>query len=109
MWFYRIVGGFLLGSVPILRKAAGTDAPIHIQEDLNYEVVEANGVRSEWIVPKNAPSDVVILYLHGGGGVLGISNTLRKMIGHISTECNIRSLIPDYRLEIGRASCRERV
>lgn len=98
MWLYRIVGELLLGSIPALRKAAGTDSPIQIEKGLHWDVISANGVRCEWIVPPNAPSDAVLIYLHGGGGVLGLSNTLRKMVGYISLACNLRSLIPDYRL-----------
>ena len=98
MWLGRIIMGFLLGSIPTLRKAAGTGSPIQTQEGLYWEVINANGVRCEWIVPPNAPSDAVLLYFHGGGGVLGLSNILRKMVGYISSACNLRSLIPDYRL-----------
>ena len=97
-WLYRIVGEFLLGSIPTLRKAADAGSPIRIKEGLHWDVINANGVRCEWIGQPNAPSDAVLLYLHGGGGVLGLSNTHRKMVGYLSWACNLRSLIPDYRL-----------
>ncbi len=97
-WLSRIRGGFLLGSIPTLRKSAGEGIPIQIQEGLQWDVINANGVRCEWIGPPNAQSDPVLLYLHGGGGVLGLYNLHRKMVGYISSACNLRSLIPDYRL-----------
>ena len=98
MWLYRILGDLLLSSIPTIRKAVGIDSPIQIQEGFHWEVVDANGMRSEWIVPPNAQSDAVLLYLHGGGGVLGISNTLRKMASYIASACDLRTLMPDYRL-----------
>ena len=56
------------------------------------------GVSSEWIVPSNAPHNSVLLFLHGGGGVTGLYNTHRWMVGHIALACGIRALLPDYRL-----------
>jgi monoterpene epsilon-lactone hydrolase len=98
MWKIRIIGGFLLGSIPSLRKSAGAGSPIQIREGLRWEDIHANNVRCEWIDPPNARSDAALLYLHGGGGVLGLYNTHRKMVGYIASVCNLRSLIPDYKL-----------
>lgn len=55
-------------------------------------------MRCEWLSPTGAPTDAVLLYLHGGGGVLGLYNDSRWRIGHISHACNLRALLPDYRL-----------
>jgi acetyl esterase/lipase len=42
-----------------------------VASDVTCEAVEAGGVKAEWIVPPNAAQDRVILYLHGGGYVMG--------------------------------------
>ena len=51
-----------------------------------------------WVTPKNAATTGTLLYLHGGGYVMGSSRTHRKMVGHLATAAGVRSFIPDYRL-----------
>jgi acetyl esterase/lipase len=98
-WITRIAVLPLLGSIPKLRIGTGAGAhQIQVPKGLHWASVDADGVRCEWITPPNAPNDAVLLYLHGGGGVLGLYNSARRMIGHISLACNLRALIPDYRL-----------
>jgi hypothetical protein len=48
-----------------------------VASDVKCEPVEAGGVKAEWIVPPGAAEDRVILYLHGGGYVMGSINTHR--------------------------------
>jgi len=98
-WINRFGSIPLLGSIPWLRKAAGAGAKhIQVPKEIHWASLDAGGVRCEWMTPPNAPTDAVLLYLHGGGGVLGLYNSSRKMIGHIAMACNLRTLIPDYRL-----------
>ena len=56
----------------------------HVARDVKCEAVSAGGVPAEWIVPPNAANDRVILYLHGGGYVMGSINTHRAMIARIA-------------------------
>jgi monoterpene epsilon-lactone hydrolase len=69
-----------------------------VASDINCEPVEAGGVPAEWIIPPNAASDRVILYLHGGGYVMGSINTHRAMIARIARAANARALALAYRL-----------
>ncbi|MGH7916801.1 MAG: alpha/beta hydrolase, partial [Candidatus Binataceae bacterium] len=66
--------------------------------DVKCEQVEAGGVPAEWIVPPNAANDRVVLYLHGGGYVMGSINTHRAMIARIARAANARGLALTYRL-----------
>lgn len=66
--------------------------------DVNCEKVSAGGVPAEWIVAPGAENDRVILYLHGGGYVMGSINTHRAMISRISRAAKARALALDYRL-----------
>jgi len=98
-WAMRLASIPLLGSIPTLRISVGAGAKqIRVPQGLLWEAVDADGIRCEWLIPSNAVSDSVLLYLHGGGGVLGLYNSARKMTGHIALACNLRTLMPDYRL-----------
>jgi epsilon-lactone hydrolase len=69
-----------------------------VAADVKCEPVDAGGVGAEWIVPPEAASDRVILYLHGGGYVMGSINTHRAMVARIARAAEARGLALDYRL-----------
>ena len=69
-----------------------------LPEDVETERVGVDGVAGEWIVAPGAPEDRVLLYLHGGGYVIGSVRTHRAMISRISRAGGIRALGLDYRL-----------
>ncbi len=62
------------------------------------EKVDAGGVRAEWITAPNADADRVVLYLHGGGYVLGSIHSHRDMCERLSRAAKARVLALDYRL-----------
>jgi monoterpene epsilon-lactone hydrolase len=70
----------------------------HVARDVKCEVVSAGGVPAEWIVPPNAANDRVILYLHGGGYVMGSINTHRAMIARIARASEAKALALNYRM-----------
>lgn len=53
---------------------------------------------AEWLHPEAAASDKVLLYLHGGGYLLGGPVTHRQLVSHIARVANVPALVPDYRL-----------
>ncbi|WP_165370566.1 alpha/beta hydrolase [Hymenobacter persicinus] len=61
------------------------------------ESIRIEGMAAEWIRPKNAPAGRVLLYLHGGGYVLGSLNTHRSLVGTLAQRCNLHALAVDYR------------
>lgn len=69
-----------------------------VASDVKCEPVDAGGVKAEWIVPPGAADDRVILYLHGGGYVMGSINTHRAMVARIARASKARALALDYRL-----------
>lgn len=69
-----------------------------VAADVKCETVSAGGVGAEWIAAPGAANDRVILYLHGGGYVMGSINTHRAMIARISRAAQARALAIDYRL-----------
>lgn len=68
------------------------------QPDVNSEPLSANGVEAEWIAAPGAAADRAVLYLHGGGYVLGSVKTHRDLIGRISRTAQARMLALNYRL-----------
>jgi epsilon-lactone hydrolase len=62
------------------------------------EKVDAGGVRAEWVTAPGAARDRAILYLHGGGYVLGSIHSHRDMCERLSRAAQARVLALDYRL-----------
>src|ERR1700730_298819 len=67
-------------------------------KDVTCEALTAGGMPAEWIVPPGAALDRVILYLHGGGYVMGAINTHRAMIARIARASQSKALALDYRM-----------
>lgn len=60
--------------------------------------VDAGGVRAVWFDAPGAAQDRVVLYLHGGGYVLGGPISHGSMAAQISKSAKARVLFVDYRL-----------
>ena len=69
-------------------------------DDRNASVVRvsAGGVPADEIQPAGLVTRRVILYLHGGGYVLGSSRSHRSLAQRIAFEARARVVLPDYRL-----------
>src|SRR5258705_7660450 len=80
------------------RRAAMERIRERVATDVACEPADAGGVPAEWIAAPGATADRVILYLHGGGYVIGSINTHRAMISRIARASNARALAIDYRL-----------
>lgn len=61
------------------------------------ELVDANGVEAERICAPNARRDHAVLYLHGGGFVMPLSNGHRQFAVTLSTTLRACVLLPNYR------------
>jgi len=66
--------------------------------DVRVEAVQAGGVSSEWLVPPGARTDAAVLYLHGGGYVIGSTRSHRHVAAAIAAAAGISALLADYRL-----------
>ena len=69
-----------------------------VPADVKCEPVMAGSVKAEWITAPNAAADHAILYLHGGGYVIGSINTHRALCASLSQSAKARVLAIDYRL-----------
>ncbi len=89
-----------------------TDTPLEVQrqtweamgaktvlpESIKVESITAGGVPAEWVFSPESASDRVILYLHGGGQVMGSCNTHRGLASDFALASGVRVLLIDYRL-----------
>jgi acetyl esterase/lipase len=66
--------------------------------DVTVSAVSANGIPCEWVAGPSPDPWRVVLYLHGGGYVMGSLNTHRQLAGWISKAAGARVLNVDYRL-----------
>lgn len=65
---------------------------------VRVEADEINGLHVEWLTPKNHIEGKLLLYLHGGGYVVGGCDMHRQMVSHIARAGRIQTLLPEYRL-----------
>lgn len=73
-------------------------AMMPVEADVKCEPVSAGGVKSEWVTAPGSDIGRAILYLHGGGYVIGSINTHRSLAGRLSRAAKARVLVIDYRL-----------
>jgi epsilon-lactone hydrolase len=66
--------------------------------DVGVEPVTANGVAAEWTTTPNAARDATLLYLHGGGYVIGSLDSHRHLVAEAGRACAVAALSLDYRL-----------
>lgn len=67
-------------------------------EGMTSSTVDAGGVPAEWVSMPGARGDRALLYLHGGGYVIGSINTHRGLAARLSRDLDARVLLIDYRL-----------
>ncbi len=71
---------------------------LQLDPDVRREKVLADGVPCEWLITQNASPGQVLLYLHGGGFVLGITHLHIQMVATLAKMMAVRALMVDYRL-----------
>jgi acetyl esterase/lipase len=79
-------------------RAGMEQTVLPLAEGVSRNDFESDGLRLSHISAANARDDRGVLYLHGGGYVMGSINTHAEMIGRISEACRAPVLALDYRL-----------
>jgi acetyl esterase/lipase len=64
---------------------------------ISFEEVSVGGLAAECLSPAAPQPHKVIMYLHGGGYVIGSPHTHRNLAGRIAKGTNLKCLIIDYR------------
>ncbi len=73
-------------------------AGIPIAEDVVFEAATLGGVPARWSTTPGASKDRVLLYLHGGGYLLGSSLGYRPLFSALARAAGARGVALDYRL-----------
>ena len=69
-----------------------------VASDVTVEPVTTNGVRAEWTSTPGDTRDAAILYLHGGGYVIGSLDSHRHMVSESGRAAGCWALALDYRM-----------
>ena len=69
-----------------------------IARDVTVEPVSANGVRAEWTSTPQDNRDAALLYVHGGGYVIGSLDSHRHLVSEAGRAAKAWALALDYRL-----------
>ena len=67
-------------------------------DDIQSEGITVAGRAAEWVRAPGVPAGRAILYMHGGGYVMGSLNTHRSLAGEVSRAAQAAVLLLDYRL-----------
>lgn len=73
-------------------------AKIKLPKNISSQKFILGGMQAEWIIPQNPIVDKVLLYIHGGGFISGSCLTHRMHVAKFAKECQLKSLVFDYRL-----------
>jgi acetyl esterase/lipase len=90
------MGGETIEEVRANMELAAASAPL--PEDVRFTPVDAGGVLAEWATAPDAPADRALVYLHGGGYVVGSVRSHRLLVAGLARACNLPVLSVDYRL-----------
>lgn len=71
-------------------------ARTRLAADIARQTISAQGVPCEWIIPQNSPAERVLLYLHGGGFVFGLTPPHLHMAAALARNMGVRVLMVDY-------------
>jgi monoterpene epsilon-lactone hydrolase len=71
---------------------------LEIHPLVKVKPVRAGSVRSEWLIPPQAPADYALLYFHGGGWFMGSTRSCRSLVSHLAYSTQLRALSINYRL-----------
>jgi acetyl esterase/lipase len=69
-----------------------------LPDGIEVEEAAIGGVRGEWVRARRARRDAAILYLHGGGYVIGSPASHRHLVAAISEAAGLSVFVPHYRL-----------
>ncbi len=69
-----------------------------VPNGVEVEAAELGGVKGEWVRARRARRDAALLYLHGGGYVIGSPASHRHLVAAISEASGLSVFSADYRL-----------
>jgi monoterpene epsilon-lactone hydrolase len=92
---------FLQTSLPLPLSSRLLEQSMHrvrLDASVRREAISADGVACEWIIPQDSLPGRVLLYLHGGGFVFGLTPQHLQMGAYVARKMGMPILMVDYRL-----------
>ncbi len=80
------------------RCEKGAERLAKLPANITVHPINIDDVQTEWLVPKGAPDNKIIMYVHGGGYVSGSCNDHRAIVSKFAKNCGIKTLTYEYRL-----------
>lgn len=71
---------------------------VSVPRSVRIREATLDGVPVEWVTHGKNPTDRIVLYLHGGGFVVGSVKTRRMFTGYIANKMDYNVIAPEYRL-----------
>ena len=90
-----------LGTQSIEQQRAGMEAQLGSQplpDGTTVEEIRVGAMAADWVTLPNSANGRVVLYLHGGGYVMGSRRTHRELASRIARDASARVLVLEYRL-----------
>jgi acetyl esterase/lipase len=85
--------------VPTLRRRVDRFAGLApAPRSVAIRPVDAGGVPAERVIPRDAPRDRCLLYIHGGAWCMGSPRTHRRLVAELAAGAGVRAVSVDYRL-----------
>lgn len=85
--------------IPFIRRVGDNlTSKLPLPSGTSIQSVSFQQFDGEWIRPANARRDFVLLYIHGGGYVMGSAKTHRAFVARLLQETGIRAFSVNYRL-----------
>ena len=81
-----------------LQKLASPRPSLPLFGRVEFAAVDADGIPCEWCRPKDTTPGRTLLYLHGGGYVIGSVDSYRELIARLALGAGAQVLAPEYRL-----------
>jgi acetyl esterase/lipase len=72
--------------------------PMRPHDDVGIETIDLGGVAGLKLTPKGAKATAALLYFHGGGYVIGSSETHKGLVSYIADAMGAPSYSMDYRM-----------
>ena len=71
---------------------------VRVKKDVQVQELDVEGIPASWVTVPDSRNEYVVLYLHGGGFIMGSIHMYRDMASRVARAAKARVLLIGYRL-----------